>query len=163
MSHQPAWPRLLDVGYTKIWPCMFQAPGVSASCLSLANPWQRCSVHAFHIPKLVTRKNLKIFKLWFGKCPLVSTWINMSQPGGCIALLEHTLWNPRKMSDPQLCQEEGHVVLQVEATKTRWECASCKFSEDIRTVLQNIFANFPDHGWGKSLNWPQNPKSSIHW
>lgn len=29
------------------------------------------------------------------------------------------------------CQEEGHVVVQVEATKTRWECASCKFSEEV--------------------------------
>lgn len=29
------------------------------------------------------------------------------------------------------CQEEGHLVQQVEATKTRWECACCKFSEEV--------------------------------
>lgn len=29
------------------------------------------------------------------------------------------------------CQEDGHVVVQVEATKTRWECAGCKFSEEV--------------------------------
>jgi len=35
------------------------------------------------------------------------------------------------MSQRQLCVEQGHTVSEKEATKTRWECAGCRHSEEV--------------------------------
>ena len=52
-------------------------------------------------------------------------------PRAAIARATKTLCSKTPDSNPETCQEKGHKVTEKEATKTRWECGSCRHSEAV--------------------------------
>ena len=48
-------------------------------------------------------------------------WIHLDPFGGFVM--------PSERCELRTAQEQGHELISVEATKTRWECRSCRASE----------------------------------